>query len=71
MDGAVSGRSGTVEIVAWVHANDSALCAMVEVDGVIWAAANMRMSGQAVAHIRQHAARGFTGRLVCAVDCVG
>lgn len=61
----------SIEIAAWTHADDSALCAITVVDGVVWGAANARMPERAVAHIRHHAERGFTGTLLCTVDCPG
>jgi hypothetical protein len=66
----VEGRTHPrIEIVAWENDVEPALCAMVEIDGVIWGAANTRQPERAVAHIRRHAERGFDGYLLCKVDC--
>lgn len=64
-------RCKQVHIVAWLDADESALCAITEADGAIWAAANVRLPGRAVEHIRHHVARGFTGTLMCSVYCQG
>lgn len=69
MDGVAKRPTQAVEIVAWTFADDTALCALVMAEGVVWGAANTRMPDRAVRHIRYHAARGFVGPMVCSVDC--
>jgi hypothetical protein len=59
----------SVRIVQWVQADDSMLCVFTERGGVIVGVGNARLRGRVVSHIRHHADEGFSGLMVCPVDC--
>lgn len=57
-----------VNILARMACDDSALCALVGGDGVVYVAVNSRWGDAAVEHARRHAAEGVSGYMVCSVD---
>lgn len=56
--------------VAVAGLGEMALCAFIVIGGVVRAAVNARHEERALAHIRQHVARGVVGVQLCSVDCV-
>jgi hypothetical protein len=62
-------RERTVQVVSWLHADDSMMCVFTDTEGVIWAVVNTRMPRRAIEHIGAHARAGFDGVIVCSVDC--